>query len=98
MNLSPDFYREFALKYDRYLLDHYGGGVVHFCGRGDHYIDILASVKSLVGVNISQPHLNDMDKIYGALLSNNKKILSIPKAAAEEYEKRSDRVPSMVHT
>ena len=60
MNLSPDLYREFVLPYDARLLKYYGGGAVHFCGRGDHYIDALCSIPEVMGVNLSQPQYNDM--------------------------------------
>lgn len=64
MNLSPEMYREFALPFDRLLLDEFGGGVVHFCGRGDHYIDLLATIPSLTGVQLPQPEYNDMERIF----------------------------------
>lgn len=64
MNLSPELYAEFALPYDTELLRYYGGGGMHFCGRGDHYIDKLCTIPELTAVNLSQPHLNDMEKIY----------------------------------
>ena len=67
MNLSPDMYDEFAAPYDGYLLKKYGG-IVHFCGRGDHYIDRLAALEGLRGVNMSQPELNDMDAIMAATI------------------------------
>lgn len=65
MNLSPDFFREFIAPYDGFLLKKHGG-IVHFCGRGDHYIDILSHLEGLNGVNMSQPHLNDMNRILSA--------------------------------
>ncbi len=64
MNLSPALYEEFALPYDRKLLEHFDGGIVHFCGRGDHYIPVLCSVDKLYGINMSQPEYNDMEIIY----------------------------------
>ena len=39
---------------------------MHFCGRGDHYIESLCKIPGLYGVNMSQPHYNDMEKIYRA--------------------------------
>ena len=63
MNLSPELYREFAFPFDAQLLARYGG-VVHFCGRGDHYINILCDADGLYGINMSQPEYNDMEKIY----------------------------------
>ena len=96
MNISPDFYREFAYPYDKYLLDHFGGGVVHFCGRGDHYIDILTSIDSLSAINLSQPHLNDMEKIYNATFSNGKKILKLRDSACNEYNARPNPLNGMI--
>lgn len=64
MNLSPEAYEEFALPYDRALLEYFDGGGIHFCGRGDHYIEKLATIPKLYAVNLSQPELNDMEKIY----------------------------------
>ena len=95
-NLSSEQYREFVFKYDKHLLDYYGGGIVHYCGRGDHYIDILASASNLTGINLSQPHLNDMDKVFNAAFSNGKKIIDIARSAYEEYAKRPDAIPGMI--
>ncbi|MBR4234838.1 MAG: hypothetical protein IKR85_02100 [Clostridia bacterium] len=62
MNLSPDMFDEFIAPYDGKLLKKYGG-IVHFCGRGDHFIDRLARLEGLRGINMSQPHLNEMEKV-----------------------------------
>lgn len=67
MNLSPEFFDEFIAPYDGELLEYFGGGIVHFCGRGDHFAERLANVKGLTCVDMSQPHLNDMDRILSAL-------------------------------
>jgi uroporphyrinogen-III decarboxylase len=64
MNLSPALYEEFALPYDQKLLEHFDGGIVHFCGRGDHYIPVLCRASKLYGINMSQPEYNDMEIIY----------------------------------
>ena len=63
MNLSPAFFDEFIAPYDGRLLKKYGG-IVHFCGKGDHFIDRLARLEGLNGINMSQPHLNDMEKVF----------------------------------
>ena len=76
MNLSPAFYKEFAAPYDAELLRRFDGGAMHFCGRGDHYIDILCDIPLLYGVNMSQPELNDMEKIYRNTLDKGIKLLA----------------------
>lgn len=63
MNLSPAFFEEFIAPYDQQILKRYGG-IVHFCGRGDHFIPLLAKLEGLRGINMSQPHLNDMQKVF----------------------------------
>lgn len=97
MNLSPELYREFAFPYDDELLTYFGGGCVHFCGRGDHYIDILTSAKDLTSVQMSQAHLNNMDVIVAAMKRTGKRLLALRPEACREYEKRPDAVPGMIH-
>ncbi|MFP4379928.1 MAG: hypothetical protein ACLFUS_05430 [Candidatus Sumerlaeia bacterium] len=64
MNLSPDLFDEFVRPYDQRLLDEFDGGVIHFCGRGDHYIKSMCEMRGVYGIAMSQPHLNDMEEIY----------------------------------
>ena len=97
MNLSPDLYEEYALRYDKYLLERYNGGIVHFCGRGDHYVHLLTASPHLTGINLSQPHLNDMEKIYASAFGNGKKILGLEAGACHDYEGTVDPIRSMIH-
>lgn len=97
MNLSPEMYSEFAFPYDNELLNYYGGGCVHYCGRGDHYIRILCGAPLLKGINLSQPHLNDMDEIFSAVRDNGKKILGLRANACSAYAARPDAVCGMIH-
>ena len=70
---------------------------MHYCGKGDHFVPILTKCDALTGINLSQPHLNDMDKIYANTVGRGKRILALAEAACIEYEKRQDAVPSMVY-
>lgn len=88
MNLSPALYEEFAAPYDGELLKRFGGGAVHFCGRGDHYIETLTSLPGLTGINMSQPELNDMEKIYRATVDKGIKILAFSRSWAEKDKSR----------
>lgn len=81
VNISVDFYNEFSKPYDRELFDHFGGGCMHFCGKGDHFIESLCEIDSLTGFNLSQPHLNDMDTILRAAQTNQKRIISLKDAS-----------------
>jgi len=70
MNISGDMYEEFVLPRDQKIIAEFGGGV-HFCGRGDHYIEHLANINGLSCINISQPDWNDMEKIYTNTVDKN---------------------------
>ena len=85
MNLSPEFYEEFAMPYDARLLEHFGGGAMHFCGRGDHYIELLCSQPQLYSVNLSQPHLNDMETIWRASVDRGITVLGFPGTYEHEH-------------
>lgn len=78
MNLSPEMYEEFSFPYDKIIMEKFNGGMVHFCGRGDHYIEKMSELPGLCAINMSQPHMNDMDKIYNATIRKGIKILSMP--------------------
>lgn len=89
MNLSPELYKEFSVPYDKKLLDRFNGGAVHFCGRGDHYIGILCELPNVYGINMSQPHLNDMEIIYKATVDKGIKMLAFNKDRAEADKNRA---------
>ena len=58
------------------LFSRFGGGAVHFCGRGDHFISDLCSVPGLYAINLIQPHLNDMEKIYKNTVDRGIKLIA----------------------
>jgi hypothetical protein len=89
MNLSPEFYREFALPYDSEIIGHFGGGGIHFCGKGDHYIDVLREIPYLTAVNMTQPEYNDMEKIFSATIERGISLLAFPASAARQLKNRN---------
>ena len=83
MNLSPEMFEEFIEPYDQRLLSRYGGGAIHFCGRGDHYIDRLPEMNGVYAVNLSQPGYNDMEKIYRHTVDEGIQIIGFSRQEAE---------------
>ena len=83
MNLSPAMYDTFIRPYDERVLAALGGGAVHFCGRGSHYIASACAMPGLRAINLSQPHLNDMEAIFQATVDRGIKILGLNRDAAE---------------
>lgn len=88
MNFSPEMYDEFIAPYDRQLLDNLGGGAMHFCGRGDHYVRNLGSMRNLHAVNMSQPELNNMEAIFRNTVDKGIKLIGLGRPAVEEALRR----------
>jgi len=83
MNLSPDMYDAFIRPYEQRCLDACGGGAIHFCGRGDHFIASMTSQRGLTGINLSQPHLNNMEIIYSHTVDRGIPLLGFDRATAQ---------------
>ena len=97
MNLSPDMFDEFIRPYSQRVLDTFGGGISHFCGRGDHFIDRLCAMPGLTGIAMSQPEYNDMEKIYQGTVDKGIKLLGLARWAADEAVKNGRNLHGCVH-
>jgi hypothetical protein len=51
--VGGDLYKEFVVPYVSRIFDVFGGGSVHFCGRGTQHIENLLSVSNIKVVNNS---------------------------------------------
>jgi hypothetical protein len=83
MNFSRRMFEEFIGPYDQRLLDEFGGGAIHFCGKGDHYIAAMSQLRGLHAVQLSQPELNDMEHVYRHTVDKGIKLLGLKREAAE---------------
>jgi len=84
MNLSPDHYDEFIRPYDQRLFNELGGGAVHFCGRGSHYIESCCAMAGMRAINLSQPSYNDMETIYTHTVDKGILLLGFSREHAEK--------------
>ena len=98
MNFSPEMYQEFFMPYEQRLLDHFAGGAMHFCGRGDHYVPLASSMRGLYAFNMSQPDYNDMEIIYQHSVDKGIQIIDLPRAAADEATANGRLLHGNVHT
>ena len=97
MNLSPALYEEFSVPYDTKLLDHFDGGAMHFCGRGDHYIEMLCKIPKLYCVNLSQPQYNNMETIYSNTVDKGIYIVGFNRDRAREDLSRENGFNHCLH-
>lgn len=97
MNLSPKIYEEFIAPHDQKLLDAFGGGAVHFCGRGDHYIHLLTTLRGVNAIHLSQPEYNDMEVIFRHTVDRGVKLLDLTRHSADEAMLRGRDLHGCVH-
>lgn len=97
MNFSPAMYREFFVPYEQRLLSEFGGGAMHFCGRGDHFVPIATTLKGLYAINLSQPELNDMEAIYQATVDRGTPLIGFSNPVAQRALSSGRDLRSLVH-
>jgi hypothetical protein len=97
MNFSPEMFAEFIAPFDQRLLDEFGGGALHFCGRGDHYIEQVGAMRGMRAVAMSQPEYNDMEIIYQNTVDKDIKLLGLNRKTAEEALDRGRDLKGNVH-
>jgi uroporphyrinogen-III decarboxylase len=97
MNLSAAMFNEFIRPYDQRLLAEFGGGAIHFCGRGDHYIADMSEMDGLYTINMSQPDYNDMETIYANTVDKGINIVGLDRAVAEDAVARGRDFHGRVH-
>lgn len=83
MNLSADMFDEFIRPYDQRLLSAYGGGAIHFCGKGDHYMPRMTQMSGLHAIHMSQPECNNMEIILRHTVDQGIKVLGLRREVAE---------------
>ena len=97
MNLSPRMFDTFIKPYDGRLLREFGGGAIHFCGRGDHYIKRASEIEGLTTINMSQPEYNKMDVIFDNTVDKGINIVGLPRDAAEAALSQGRDLRGRVH-
>ena len=95
MNVSPDAYQEFVRPCDERLLNRYGG-IVHSCGKVDHFVPLLAGIKGYHAFNLSQPHYNDMETIYRNTVDKGVFILGLDRGTADRAVTEGRKLHGMV--
>ena len=97
MNLSPRMFKKYIAPFDGRLLKVFGGGAIHFCGRGDHYISQASNLAGMRTINMSQPEYNNMDKIFDNTVDKGINIIGLPRAAAEAAMEQGRSLRGRVH-
>ena len=97
MNLSSAMFHEFIRPYDQRLLIEFGGGAVHFCGKGDHFIAELTQMPGVYAINLSQPEYNDMESVFRCTVDQGICLLELNRQAAETALVQGRNLHGRVH-
>lgn len=95
-NISPNMYEEFFMEADQKIFDAFGGGILHFCGKGDHLIEIFSELRGLNAINMSQPDWNDMDKIYANTIEKKIEIIGMPRFEIRRCDRENINLKGLV--
>ncbi len=96
-NLSPAMYEDFVRPCDQRLFDELGGGGIHFCGRGDHFIAKAAGISGVHAINMTQPHLNDSETIFRHTIDQGIQLIGLERSAAEQAVQLGRNLHGNVH-
>ncbi|MBN1506883.1 MAG: hypothetical protein JW955_08555 [Sedimentisphaerales bacterium] len=96
-NLSPAMYEQFIRPCDQQLLGEFGGGAIHFCGRGDHFIAQAADLAGVHAFNVTQPHLNDAETVFLNTVDRGIQLLGFDRQAAEQALRQGRDLHGNVH-
>jgi hypothetical protein len=98
MNIGPDMCKEFIFPYDQEVLSHFGGGAIHFCGKGDHYVQFFSEMEGLKAINMSQPEYNDMESIYSSTVDKDIPIIGLGRHTVDDAIGEARPLRGLVHT
>ena len=91
-----DMYEELIRPFDARIFKEFGG-IMHFCGRGHHYIRSASEIEGLYGFNLSQPDWNDMEIIYQNSVDKGLGIIGMPAYEVERAMKAGRPLKGLVH-
>lgn len=98
MNLSPRVYVDLIRPLDQELFDEFGGGVIHYCGRGEHFIPAMCEIRNIFGINLSQPAWNDMEVIYQNTVDKGIPLLGLNPSEVRRAIQAGRPLRGLVHT
>jgi uroporphyrinogen-III decarboxylase len=85
--LSKEHIQEFIVPYLDRLLNHFGGGYVHFCGKNPHLLEAVMGLPKVLGINLGNPEKHDMEALLRDCAERDKVYYgSIPRGEAESLE------------
>ena len=70
--LSGEHIREFAAPYTERVLERYGGGYIHYCGKNENLYRAVMDMPLAYGINFGNPDMHDMPGVLRECARNGK--------------------------
>ena len=87
--LSPDAIDEFVVPYTSRILEHFGGGYIHYCGKNDYLFKAMVGMEKSIGINFGNPEMHDMNEILSEIAEAGKiyygTVNKLPDESETEY-------------
>jgi uroporphyrinogen-III decarboxylase len=91
--LSREQIEEFVVPYTGRVLEYFGGGYIHYCGRNPHLLETVMNMPLAYGINFGNPEMHDMEQILKRCAQENKIYYgTIPKQIDESLEEYFTRL------
>jgi len=90
---------EFVVPYTRRLLQAFGGGWVHYCGKNDHlYRVVMDDIPEYYAVNFGNPDWHDLPVVIDECIAKSKTYIgSLPREPGEDTRAYFQRVLGYTH-
>ncbi|MFO7636297.1 MAG: uroporphyrinogen decarboxylase family protein [Clostridia bacterium] len=63
--LSREQIQEFVVPYTQRILEHFGGGYIHYCGKNPGLMEEILHLPQVRGLNLGNPEMHDMEDVLG---------------------------------
>lgn len=70
--LCAEHLQEFMKPYTERLLEHFGGGYIHYCGNNEHLLELMPGFEKSIGLNFGNPERHDPAAVFKSLAETGK--------------------------
>lgn len=91
--ISPQQIDEFVIPYDQKVLEVFGGGFIHFCGKNDYLLHSYLKMDKVRAVNLGNPEMYDFEETMQKFIDCKKCYFGLwPRQDGENLEKYIKRI------
>ena len=85
--LSPDAIDNFVVPYTNRILEHFGGGYIHYCGKNDYLLEAMLQLDKAHCINFGNPEKHNMDETLAQIVRAGKLYYGVVNQKPGETDK-----------